>query len=93
MLIVLKLIQQFIMQTIKVQFNSLKIWSFMIVASKHNDTQVHFIREQIQAKQIKLLYCPTSDMAADILTKSLPKAKHYTCLNLMGFDPSSLETI
>jgi hypothetical protein len=52
--------------------------------NKHIDIQVHFIREQIQAQEVKLTYCHTSAMAADILTKSLPKAKHHNCIRVLA---------
>ena len=54
--------------------------------TKHIAIKVHFIREQVADGQVQLLYCSTSEMAADILTKSLPKPKHYHCLHLMGLD-------
>jgi len=40
--------------------------------SKHVDTQYHFMREKILAKEIQLSHVPTSDITADVLTKSLP---------------------
>ena len=47
--------------------------------TKHIDIRYHFIRFVVQNKSIKLIYCPTEDMTADILTKALPniKAKHF----------------
>ena len=47
--------------------------------TKHIDIRYHFIRYIIEAGTIKLVYCPTNDMTADILTKVLPsmKAKHF----------------
>jgi reverse transcriptase-like protein len=53
--------------------------------TKHIDIRYHFIRYIIEAGTIKLVYCPTSDMTADTLTKALPsvKAKHFaTALGL-----------
>jgi transposase InsO family protein len=53
--------------------------------TKHIDIRYHFIRYIIEAGSIKLVYCPTSDMTADTLTKVLPsaKAKHFaTALGL-----------
>ena len=44
--------------------------------SKHIDIQYHFVKFCIQDCSIVLLYCPTEDMIADILTKSLPLIKH-----------------
>lgn len=47
--------------------------------TKHIDVRYHFIRYVIEAGSIRLLYCPTNDMTADILTKALPslKVKHF----------------
>ena len=47
--------------------------------TKHIDIRYHFIRFVVQDGSINLIYCPTDDMAADILTKALPniKAKHF----------------
>ena len=52
--------------------------------SKHVDTQFHFTREKIQSTEIAIHYIPTSDMTADILTKALPRDKHYYCLHRLG---------
>ena len=43
--------------------------------SKHIDTKLHFIRERVENKEVGIHYIPTEDMAADILTKSLPRVK------------------
>jgi hypothetical protein len=47
--------------------------------TKHTDIRYHFIRYIIGNYTIRLVYCPTNDMAADTLTKALPsaKAKHF----------------
>ena len=54
--------------------------------SKHIEIQVHFVHEQVPAGEVQMLYCPTSDMAADILIKNLPKSKHHHCVHLLGID-------
>ena len=41
------------------------------VCTKHIDIQYHFIQQCITQKVIDLVYCPTDDMTADILTKAL----------------------
>jgi hypothetical protein len=46
--------------------------------TKHIDIHFHFIRQVITDGTITLIYYPTDDMAADILTKSLPKWKVST---------------
>ena len=47
--------------------------------TKHIDIQYHFICFEVQKKSINLIYCPTENMTADILTKALPniKVKHF----------------
>jgi hypothetical protein len=47
--------------------------------TKHIDIRYHFIHYAIEEGKIRLTYCPTEDMTADILTKALPlmKAKHF----------------
>ena len=47
--------------------------------TKHIDIRYHFICFEVQKKTINLIYCPTEEMTADILTKPLPsmKAKHF----------------
>ena len=37
--------------------------------TKHIELQHHFIREKIESKEIKLIYCNTSDNVVDIFTK------------------------
>ena len=46
---------------------------------KHNNIRYHFIQFVVQKGAINLIYCPTEDMTADILTNALlnSKAKHF----------------
>jgi hypothetical protein len=44
--------------------------------TKHIDIQYHFIREKLGDGAIYITYCPTHDMKADLLTKSLAKPRH-----------------
>ena len=39
--------------------------------SRHVKLHFHYIREQVTNGEVTLLYCPTSAMIADILTKAL----------------------
>ena len=43
--------------------------------TKHVAIRFHFVRENIQRKEIDIVYCPTASMVADGLTKVLPKQK------------------
>jgi hypothetical protein len=52
--------------------------------SKHIDIQHHFVREQVAAGTISLLYIPTEDMIADVLTKPLTREKHTKLTHNMG---------
>jgi hypothetical protein len=47
--------------------------------TKHIDVRFHFIRWIVEEGKIRLIYCPTEEMVADILTKALPstKVKHF----------------
>ena len=46
---------------------------------KHINVRYHFICWIIEDGKLHLIYCPTEDMVADILTKALPstKVKHF----------------
>lgn len=55
------------------------------VHTKHLDNRYYFIRDLIAKDVIKLTYCPTEDMLADMFTKALPKWKvvaHNSALGL-----------
>ena len=45
--------------------------------SKHIDIRYHFVRQHVEDGKVKLVYIPTNEQAADILTKNLayPKFK------------------
>jgi hypothetical protein len=52
--------------------------------SKHFKIKNHHLRQQIRAEKIKLSYCPTATMTADILTKALPRARHEEHCRALG---------
>ncbi|NDA63213.1 MAG: hypothetical protein EBX50_14410 [Chitinophagia bacterium] len=56
--------------------------------TKHIDIQYHFIREKVEDNSVKLEFCPTDRMVADVLTKALPRDKHVWCTNAMGVRPT-----
>ena len=41
--------------------------------TKHIDICHHFVRERVVSNEIRVIYCPTEDMTADIMTKGLAK--------------------
>ena len=42
--------------------------------TKHIDICHHFVRERVFSEEIKVIYCPSDSMVADIMTKGLPKS-------------------
>ncbi len=52
--------------------------------TKHIEIAHHFIREQIEQRNIKLTYCSTSDIIADIMTKPLGRIKFESNRNNLG---------
>ena len=65
---------------------SIKIASNNIFSNrtKHVDVKYHFIRDLVNNKKIKLIYCPTNFMIADALTKGLLKVKFNQLRKSMG---------
>lgn len=43
--------------------------------AKHIDIKYHFVRDAVNNSQIKLVYCPSAEMTADMLTKALARDK------------------
>jgi len=54
--------------------------------SKHIDVRVHFVRERVRAGELKLVYVPSKDNAADVLTKGLKRVAHEHCVRLLGME-------
>ncbi|XP_042019082.1 secreted RxLR effector protein 161-like [Salvia splendens] len=52
--------------------------------SKHIDVRMHFIRDEIQRGEVKMVKISTEHNAADMLTKPLPAMKFKYCLGLVG---------
>lgn len=55
--------------------------------AKHIDIRHHFVRELVEEETIELMYCPTEDMVADLLTKGLSTARTKRMRELMGVHP------
>ena len=54
--------------------------------TKHIDVQFHYIRECVANDCIKLVYCPSRDNVADVLTKSLAKPAFRVFCGEMGVE-------
>ncbi len=52
--------------------------------TKHIDIRYHFIHEKIQEGTFEVIYCPTSEMTADILTKALASFKFRPLVEALG---------
>ncbi len=51
---------------------------------KHIATRYHYTREAVGDKEVKIKFCPSADMIADIFTKSLPKETYFKLRNALG---------
>ena len=65
--------QQLYTRTTREQLLLLKI--LLTDRSKHMDIKYHFIRSIMSGGKVNLMYCPTDDMVADIMTKPVTKLK------------------
>lgn len=52
--------------------------------SKHFNPKLFFVREKIDDGIIRVEYCETQKMTADVLTKALPKPAHETHVASLG---------
>ncbi|CAI7822272.1 unnamed protein product [Closterium sp. NIES-53] len=52
--------------------------------TKHIALRYFFVKNEIEKGRLELSYCPTSEMAADYLTKKLRKSKFEYCMLLTG---------
>jgi hypothetical protein len=63
------------------------------VHTKHINTCYHFICQTIKDGSIILIYCPTDNITADILTKALPHWKVATHALGLGLHHASREVL
>ncbi|CAK9827496.1 Retrovirus-related Pol polyprotein from transposon TNT 1-94 [Anthophora retusa] len=52
--------------------------------TKHINIRFHFLRDVFKRDNFKLEYLSFENMPADVLTKPLPRDKHYFCIERMG---------
>ncbi|CAI7760292.1 unnamed protein product, partial [Closterium sp. NIES-53] len=51
---------------------------------KHIALRYFFVKNEIDQGKVDLAYCPTTEMAADFLTKQLPRRQYKHCSDLTG---------
>ncbi|CAI5943979.1 unnamed protein product [Closterium sp. NIES-65] len=56
---------------------------------KHMDVRYHWTRKAVRDGVVRPEYCPTTQQAADYLTKPLTAKQHLTCSHLCGLQPIS----
>ncbi|CAI7839607.1 unnamed protein product [Closterium sp. NIES-53] len=57
--------------------------------TKHISLRYFFVKDAIDKGRMRLVYCPTSDMAADSLNKKLTRQKFHHCNQLSGISEST----
>ena len=60
--------------------------------TRHLNLRHFFVRELLQNKSIQLFFCPTRNMLADSLTKSLPLSIHNFLINSFLHDSTAITT-
>ena len=61
--------------------------------TKHIDIRYHCVRESVQDGIINLTYCPTKEMAADLLTKPLPRGRFESLRMKMGLVSTTAQSV
>lgn len=51
---------------------------------RHVDIHRHWLRQEVQAKRLRITWVPTAEMPADGLTKALPRQKHEVFIKQLG---------
>ena len=60
--------------------------------AKHVDIKYHFVRDHFDKGNVCIVFCPTSDMLADIFTKGLARAQFIKLRELVGLTPRPRST-
>lgn len=62
--------------------------------TRHIDVAQHKVSLLVRQNIVRLIDCPTADMAADILTKALPAPSFQRhCNTILGYIPHSAPSI
>ncbi len=61
--------------------------------TKHIDIRHHFVRDQVEQGNVRLTYCPTKEMVADLLTKSIPANQFKSLRRQMGVRSWKIDTM
>lgn len=60
--------------------------------TKHVSIKLNFLKENVEAKEVKLVYVNTKEQIADIFTKPLPKETFEYLREKLGVLPPPIET-
>ena len=52
--------------------------------AKHIEIRYHYVRDMLEKGELDVIYEPTATMTADVLTKALPKDRHWEHATNMG---------
>ena len=52
--------------------------------TKHIDVRLHFIRDVVASKRVRVEKISTEDNPVDFLTKTVPSIKFQKCVSLIG---------
>jgi hypothetical protein len=53
---------------------------------RHVDTHQMWLRQEVQANKLQVTWCPTTEMPADGLTKTLPRQRHNRFVKQLGLE-------
>jgi hypothetical protein len=51
---------------------------------KHIDISHHYVRELVSTSVVAFEYYSTNEIYVDLLTKRIPRSKHYQCMEKIG---------
>ena len=59
--------------------------------AKHIDIKYHHIRDEVKSGQVEVVYCKTSKMLPDLLTKCLAGQRYQTLTTTLGIVAATVE--